>query len=308
MPTLRTTLALAALLAAPIVVHAQQEEGPLPTSALIHVESKGNGALDASMLRLEVNGQQIPIDSVTPVAPQTAEVAILIDEGLRRNASLQMDDLKKFVLGLPPGVRVMIGYMNEGTVRSESRTFSADHAEIANQFRVTNSIPGVSASPYFCLSDFVKNWPSNVRANRFVLFITDGVDPYNGSTSIMNQDSPYVQTAQEDAQRAGVAVYTLFYPDAGIRGGRANFSGQSYLNQIAEATGGESLYNLTTAPVSFDPFLRKFEKYINESYTLRFHASARKEKHETLTRIKVKANAPGIKVHAPDGVHPGMDL
>jgi hypothetical protein len=308
MSTFRTALTLAAALTAP-ALFAQEipQEGPVPTTALIRVETKANAPIDASTLKLELNGQQIPIDFVTPVAPQTAEVAILIDEGLRRNVALQLDDIKQFLLGLPPGVRVMIGYMANGGVRSESKTFSPDHAEIADQLRIPNSIPGISASPYFCLSEFVKHWPSNTRANRFVLFITNGVDPYNGSTSILNQDSPYVQTAQEDAQRASVAVYSLYYPDSGMRGGRANFSGQSYLNQISEATGGESLYNGTISPVSFAPFLKQFDRYIRESYTLGFHASSQKERRNTLTRIKVKSNVSGIKVHAPDSVHPGNE-
>lgn len=308
MSTFRTALTLAAALATPALYAQQvQQEGPVPTTALIRVESKANAPIGPSTLTLELNGQPVPLDFVTPVAPQTTEVAILIDEGLRRSVALQLEDLKNFLTGLPPGVRVMVGYMANGGVHSESKTFSPDHAEVADQLRIPNSIPGVSASPYFCLSEFVKHWPSNARANRFVLFITNGVDPYNGSTSILNQDSPYVQTAQEDAQRAGVAVYSLYYADAGMRGGRANFSGQSYLNQISEATGGESLYNGTIAPVSFSPFLRQFDRYIHESYTLGFHASARKEKANTLVRIKVRSNVPGVKVHAPENVHPGFD-
>ncbi len=91
----------------------------------------------------------------------------------------------------------------------------------------------MSASPYLCLSDFSKHWPgapSNAAVDgavapapaqhkaRFVLMISNGVDPYNGSTSVMNQDSPYVSASVKDAQRAGVAVYSIYFSDAGIRG------------------------------------------------------------------------------------------
>ena len=67
------------------------------------------------------------------------------------------------------------------------------------------------------------------RKARFIMVLTNGVDPYNGSISVMNQDSPYVDTAIHDAQRAGVAVYAIYFGDAGIRGGAADNSGQDYL-------------------------------------------------------------------------------
>lgn len=281
------------------------QEGPVPTSAVIHVEGKGNAPVDASTLTLQVNGHATPIDSVRPVKPQGAEIAILIDEGLRHSFDTQISDLAKFVTELPPGARVLVGYMQNGTVRHEGG-FTTNHAEAASQLRIPLSSAGMSASPYFCLSDFAKHWPSDQHAARFVLMITNGVDPYNGSTSIMNQDSPYVQEAQEDAQRAGVAVYPLYFGDVGFRGGRASFSGQSYLSQVAEATGGESLYTGTISPVNFTPYLNQFLGHIRESYVVGFKANGTHEKANTLTPIKVRSNN-GVKVRAPEAVHPGND-
>jgi len=295
---------LAVSLAAVCTLPALAQEGPVPTTALVRVEVKTNAPVDASSLTLQVNGHDAPIESLTRVAPQTAEVAILIDDGLRRNVALQLDDISKFITSLPPGVKVMVGYLANGGVRATGG-FTTDHEAVAKQLRMPLSVPGISASPYFGLSEFVKHWPSPVRASRFVLMISNGVDPYNGSTSIMNQDSPYVQAAQEDAQRAGVAVYSLYYPDAGMRGGSASFSGQSYMDQLAQATGGESLFNGTIPPVAFEPFLKTFAKDISESYVMGFRASANNEKRDTLTRIKVKSNDKGVKVYAPENVHPG---
>ncbi len=137
------------------------------------------------------------------------------------------------------------------------------------------------------------------------MMLTNGVDPYNGSTSIMNQDSPYVQTAQEDAQRAGVAVYSIAYNEAGRRSRRGSFSGQSYLNQVAEATGAQSFYQGIGNPVSLGPFLTEFRKSIDESYTINFMANVG-GKHNPLTRIKLKSSQPGVKIHAPDSVRPGV--
>ncbi len=41
--------------------------------------------------------------------------------------------------------------------------------------------------------------------------LTNGVDPYNGSDRISNQDSPYVAQSVTDAQRAGVSVSSIYY-------------------------------------------------------------------------------------------------
>ena len=68
----------------------------------------------------------------------------------------------------------------------------------------------------------------------------------------MNQDSPYVQTAQDDAERAGVTVYSVYLPQSCQRGARGSFSGQSYLAQVGEATGGQSFNIGTITPPSSD--------------------------------------------------------
>ena len=280
-------------------------EGPVPTTALINVHSKDKAPFNSAALKLEVDGRAAAIASVMPVRAEGVQVAILIDDGLRSNFGLQLKDVQGFITSLPPGAQVLVGYMQNGSVRSEG-SFSADHAAVADKVRVPFSAPGISASPYFCLSEFVKHWPGQGQAARMVLMITNGVDPYNGSVSPLNQDSPYVQAAQNDAQRAGVAVYSIYYGDSGIRGGLANFSGQSYLNQVAEATGGESFYQGRITPPSLKPYLDEFRDAIGESFLVNFNAVANHEKSSTLVRIKLKSEQRGVKIHAPDGVHPGL--
>jgi hypothetical protein len=276
-------------------------EGPVPTTALISATNKNGVPLDAAQLKLQVNGHDAPINSLTPVAPSRAEIAILIDDGLRGNFGLQIKDLQNFIDQLPAGTPVLVGYMENGDVRV-AQPFTTDHMAAIHAIRVPMSAPGISASPYFCLSEFVKHWPSDHRVPRFVLMMTNGVDPYNGSVSIMNQDSPYVQAAQEDAERAGVAVYSIFYNDAGMR--RGSFSGQSYLQQVADATGGQLLSG-GVRPVELAPYLRDFSKFIAESYTVNFMVSSVREKGNTLVPIKVKTSQPGMKIYAPEAVHPG---
>ena len=171
---------------------------------------------------------------------------------------------------------------------------------------------GASASPYFCLSDFVKNWPPSAEGQsqqsrqpahkaRFVLMITNGVDPYNGSTSILNQDSPYVADAVTDAQRAGVPVYSIYYTDAGFGPRRGSFSGQSYLQQVAQGTGGTSYYQGTGSPVSLAPFLKQFHDAIAETYVATFAI----EGNKNMVNLKVSTTLPKTRLSAPQQVRPG---
>lgn len=296
--------ALAAGLVVPMMAQELPQEGPVPTTALIHVDSKNAVQLDPRALNLQVNGHDTPISSVRAAAHGNLEIAILIDDGLRQNFGLQLRDIQSWVNSLPKNAKVLIGYMTNGTVRSSGH-FTADHAELANEIRIPIGTPGQSASPYFCLSDFVKHWPSQEPAARFVLMITNGVDPYNGRPTIMNQDSPYVDAAQNDALRAGVAVYSIYFPNAGFRGARGSFSGQSYLQQVGEATGGTLFNNGSIPPVTIAPYLDQFGRAISSSYEVGFMAVANRNRNE-LTRIRVRSSQPGVKVRAPESVRPGL--
>ena len=100
-------------------------------------------------------------------------------------------------------------------------------------------------------------------------------------------------------------MYSIYFPDAGFRGGQGSLSGQTYLQQVGEATGGMLFNNGTIPPVSIAPYLDQFGRAINASYELGFMANAG-GKRDTLIRIRVKSNQPGVKVRAPQAVRPGL--
>lgn len=307
----RYLLVLTLLATGAVAVQAQSD--PMQTQAVIQVASKAPVVPAASNFTLKVNDRVTPLTSVAPVKADGAQVALLIDDGLRVSLGRNLSELRSFIQGLPQGTEVLVGYMRSGGV-AIAQGFTTDHAAAANALRLPQGAPGISASPYFCLSDFVKHWPSGrehqvnlqqttrpVPKARFVLMITNGVDPYNGSTSLANQDSPYVKAAITDAQRAGVPVYSIYFSGAGWHGGRGSFSGQSYLQQVADATGGTSFYQGSYSPVSLTPYLNQFEKAVSESYVATFAAPGEKN----LVRINVKTKLAKTKVHAPEMVRPG---
>ena len=309
----RTTLALVLLTSLPLAASAQQE-GPVPTQTIVRVEAKNGAPIPPNVLTLDVNNKKTPVTSLTPLAASGVQIALLIDDGLRTSVARELNTLRSFITGLPQGSEIFVGYMQNGRVVA-NQTFTTNLASAAASLRIPFGSPGISASPYFCVSDFVKNWPAESerygaaptasgRKARFVLMLTNGVDPYNGSVSPLNQNSPYVDAATSDAQRAGIPIYSIYFGDAGIRGGAANFSGQSYLNQIAERTGGESLYQGQFNPVSLQPYLKQFQQAVADSYVASFQTPFRKD----LVNLRVKSDDKNVKVHAPQSILPGTTL
>jgi hypothetical protein len=288
-----------------------QVEGPVPTQALVNVDAKSTPPASASELTVAVNGKKEPVTAWTPVLPTDAQVALLIDDGLRESVGRELSNLRNFVGNLPPGVEVLVGYMQYGHVEPE-QPFTTDHTLAASALHLPAGVAGMSASPYLCISDFVNKWPASASTAatggaahkaRFIMMLTNGVDPYNGNTGIMNQGSPYVDAAVKDAQRAGVAVYSIYFGDAGIVGGSANFSGQSYLGQIADSTGGVNYYEGTGNPVSTAPYLKMFQSAIVETYVATFDASAGANPARDLVRVKFSAGK--AKLRAPQMVMAG---
>ncbi len=120
----KTLSALAAgfvMTALPVFGQGVPVEGPLPTTATIAVQSKSGAPLDPALLTLQVDGKDTPILSVKPIPPPGAQIAILIDDGLRSSFGNQITDFANFINALPPGTKVLVGYMRNGMVRGMNR-------------------------------------------------------------------------------------------------------------------------------------------------------------------------------------------
>ena len=77
---------------------------------------------------------------------------------------------------------------------------------------------------------------------------------------------------------------------------------------MAEATGAASFYEGTITPPSLAPYLSEFGKAIAQSYMVSFDVNAPREKRDTLAQIKLSTSQPGVKIHAPQNIHPGVNL
>jgi hypothetical protein len=250
-------------------------------------------------VKIKVNGKDVRTDSVTPLRGERAglELVILIDSGARTSLGRQLGDLAKFIQSLPPTTEVGIAYMMNGRSVFE-QPFTADKARAVTGLHLPAGSAGSSASPYFCLSDLAKNWPSrNPDNRREVIAITDGIDPYEVR---FDPSDPYVRTAIRDSIRAGVIVNALYWENRGFasRVGWAAAGGQNLLNLVTENTGGKLYYQGLGNPVSFAPFLEEISKRLNNQYELGFSVPA--NVRPGVDGLKVKLEIPGVKLTAPD--------
>jgi hypothetical protein len=249
-----------------------------------------------------VAGKSARITNWTPLRGEQSglQIVVLIDGSARSALSLQYSDLRSFVETLPAGAQVGVAYMQNGQAVM-AQNITPDHKLAGSAFRLTAGVPGSSASPYFCLSDLVKHWPSaNTTDRREVLMITDGVDLYYGRG--YDPNDPYVQAAITDAQKAGIIVHSIFFRNTG-RFDNSQWTeagAQSYLTQVSQGTGGRAYYQGFGNPVSFSPFLDDLATRLKNQYELGILTSPRNKAQ--LQPLKVKVNTPGVKVDAPQSV------
>jgi hypothetical protein len=277
----------------------------VPTQTVVTVMPKSGAqptSIPESAVQASVGGKSAQIGSWIPLRGERSglEIVVLIDSSARSGLSLQYGELRNFVERLPEGAEVGVAYMQNGRAIM-AQNLTADRKLAAEAFRLTSGVPGESGSPYFCLSDLVKKWPSGNGQpdgnRREVIMITDGVDLYYGRG--FDPNDPYVETAISDAQKAGVLVHSIFYRDTG-RFDRSQWTeagAQSYLLQVSDATGGRAYWQGFGNPVSFAPFLDDLQTRLQNQYELGILASPRNKTQ--LQPLKVKVNAPGVKVDAP---------
>jgi hypothetical protein len=267
-----------------ITVNADKSEPPAP--------------LQRGDITVKVKGRSTDVVSVTPIkdATEPTQLVFMFDESARSYLALQIPDLKKFILGLPASTSVAVAYMNNGRAVMAQK-LTSDHKLAADSLRLTNGIPGISGSPYFCLSDLAKNWPSQEKVRRVVFMVTNGEDPYYRSRDMQD---PYLVAAIQDSQKANLLVYSIYFRNT-FGGGSTSFStlmGQSYLQRLANETGGQFYSMAMSSPVSFEPFLKQFKRALERQYVLTFAVG-----NTGWQRVQVQSKAKGIKLTAPQAIY-----
>ncbi len=297
------------LVSSPFATAQKQEVAGSTVITIMPEKNEAPGGIPQDALHLKLDGKQSAITGFTPLRdPQSkVEMVVLIDEGARSSLGLQLNDVAKFIQSQRPDTKVALAYMMNGRAVL-SGPLTTDHDSVLRGLHLTMAAgeAGISASPYFCLSDLAKNWPSSdARARREVVMITDGVDYYD-----MRYDptDPYVQNALDDAVRARLIVYAIYWRSAD-RFDRTNYgadTGQNLLAQITQGTGGVSYWEGSGNPVSFVPYFEDIDRRLVNQYELDFMTAVGDKPQMQTIKLSVSAHA---KINAPQEVyvHPGVE-
>jgi hypothetical protein len=300
-------LASAALACAASLVFAGQDGNTpgVPVSMVVTLEAKHGKTIPPiepqDITVSQGRSDKRPITALTPAGQngRGMQLLLLIDDSARESLGTEISTLKQFVNSLPSTTEVAIGYMRNGTNQMVSN-FTRDHAAAANSIRLPFGIGGADVSPYDSLSDAIKSWPNASAERKIVIMISSGIESLGGG---FTPDNPYVNRGIEDAQKAGVVVYTIYNPSAGHYGHsfwRTNW-GQNFMSQLSDETGGESYMIGFGSPVSFQPFLQQITEQLQHQYILTFNAKP--ENKSGLQPVKVSVTEKDASIAAPDRVY-----
>jgi len=255
-------------------------------------------------LSLKINGRTAEISKWERLqgAEAPVQLVVLIDDGARGSLGNQLPDVAQFVKSLPPSAEVAVAYMDHGRA-SMAGPLTRDHARITRELRLPTGQAGISGSPYFCLSDLAHHWPSrDASARRVVVMITDGIDNYEAQYNPMD---PYVQAAIHDAVRSRISVYSIYWSGGAFAGGSfyGASDGQNLLFQLTAATGGNSYWQGTGNPVSFQPYFKDLKWRLENQYRLGFTVPL--PNGSTVAVLTLRANGTSATLVAPRQVFVG---
>jgi hypothetical protein len=210
----------------------------------------------------------------------------------------QLAELRAFIMQQPPSTFIAVGYMHDGTVETV-RALTQDHASAAKAVRPPLGNSAGAASPYFSVEDLIKRWqPNPARPRREITMITSGIDLYSpGSVD------PYLDEAIEQAQRAGIVIYSIYTPGGGHFGHsfwRLNW-GQNDLSRVSDETGGEAYDLGVVAAPSFHPYFDDISQRLGHQYLLTF--LARPEKKAGMQSVKLSTEVPNAELVGADRVY-----
>jgi hypothetical protein len=295
-------LLVSGVLAAPLLT-AQQSPASGPAVHMV-VTAEARHGTDVPVIQIEdvmvyQGRDRVKATDWIPLQGNHAELELflLLDDAAGSSLGSQLEDLRRFINSQPATTRIGVGYMRNGTVEIV-QNLTNDHNKAATSLRLPFGDPGVNASPYFSVSDLIKRWP-DAPVRREILMVSDGIDRYGpGGAS-----DPYVDQAVEQAQQAGIVIFSIYSPGADHFGHsfwRINW-GQNYLSQLSDETGGESFYLGSGPPVSLSPYLDGLSRRLLNQYLLTFLAKPAKK--AGMQGVKLRTEVSNAQLVAADSVY-----
>lgn len=201
-------------------------------------------------------------------------LAVLIQDDLVSRVSNEIRGIKDFIRRLPEGSRVMTGYITAGSLRI-AQDFTTDRERAADSLRILRSSASASPyNPYVEVLEALRRFDSSLLGRPMVLLVSDGLDLSHDLRSASPMQSMDLDRAIDEAQRRGIAVFTMYAPSVGLtsRSHLAVSFGQGSLNRIADETGGEAFFSGTDF-VTFDPYFKEFNELLGRQWLITYRST-----------------------------------
>ena len=226
---------------------------------------------------------------------------MLVQDGLVPSIGNEMKGVGDFIRSLPEGSRVLVGYIRTGSLEVRQK-FTTDLERAAGALRPPVSFATAApTNPYIEIIEALKRYEGLPQGRRAMLVVSDGLDYSRGFDTVTVVQSIDLQRAINEAQRRGVAVYSLYGPSviSAVRTDTLLAAGaQSSLQRLSEETGGRAYFQGINAPVSYDPFLKDVSTSFTRQIALTYlSTNAKKGFH----RIQIKTDNDDIEVSHPAG-------
>ena len=247
---------------------------------------------------LKEDGELQTILSMRRPSENPITLAVLIQDDLVSSVSTEAKGLANFVRRLPPGSRVMVGYIRTGTL-DVRRKFTTDLEKAAKGLRPPMGL--ASASPYNPFVEVIEGlhrFDSQPLGRRAIVLVSDGLDTSRGADSSSPGQSVDLQRAINEAQRRSVAIYSIYAPSASGSATLLGLNGQSCLQRLSNETGGRAFFEGTGAPVSFDPFLKEIDASISMQIALTYLST---HPDKGFHRLEIKPLENDVELRHPTG-------
>jgi|SRR5215813_1288462 len=273
-------------------------DGSENVTLLVTVHPKGGRTLpdirseDFTVLE---NGRKQTVVSVRTPGQAPINLAVLIQDDVISRVGNEIKAIKQFILALPPDSRVMVGYITAGSLQVR-QAFTNDLKRGADGLRLPyGSASGTPYNPYVEVLEALKKFDDQLSARNEILLVSDGLDTSRGFRSASPYMSIDLDRAIKEAQRRGVAVFTIYAPTVGLTSSShlATNYGQGSLSRLADETGGEAFFQGTSF-VTFDPHLREYKELLTHQWLITYK-SDNADSHSR--KVEVKLDSPGVEVY-----------
>ena len=270
----------------------------IPVTVRLPEKTTQTEVLYLDALQVFEDGDRQEILSTRGAGRSPMTLAVLIQDDLVSTASNEIKGVADFIRRLPPGSRVMVAYLRSGSIQVRQK-FTGDLDRAAKSLRIPVSSPAFAPySPFDSTREALMRFASQPVGRRAVLLISDGIDISRGVEGSVPGNGFDLQRAINEAQRLGVAVYSIYEPTAGSSNQWLIGNGQGSLGRLSSETGGRAFFEGTSAPVSIDHFLRDVDTLLSRQFALTY-LSTHTEKG--FHKVRVVAALGEGEIHYPSG-------